>query len=147
MYMHIYRYIHVYTCVPPVVELAEAGASSALGIQLYSRHSQPHETCEQTLLHVGVLLERHVLHHWGKLGKCEGGGGRGDGREGGGMGGRGGGRRGEERRGEGDINMKYVKRNQYASNLKQTKCFQNSMPHALTWWWSPIIITLFRWLY
>ena len=98
VHAHIQVHTCMYTCVPPVVELAEAGASSALGIQLYSWHSQPHETCEQTLLHVGVLLERHVLHHWGKLGKCEGGGGRGDGRGGGG-GGREEGKRGG---GEGD---------------------------------------------
>ena len=56
-------HVHVHV-IPPVVELAETGSCSALGIQLHCRHSQPHKACEHALLHVGILLEGHVLHYW-----------------------------------------------------------------------------------
>lgn len=53
--------------VPPVVELTEAGPRPALGIQLDCGHPQPHKPSEERLLHIGVLLEGHVLDHWRKL--------------------------------------------------------------------------------
>ena len=49
--------------VPPVVELAESWPCSALGIQLDSWYSESHEPSKHTLLHVGVLLESHVLYY------------------------------------------------------------------------------------
>ena len=71
IYMYVFprsACIHdVHVHVPPVVELAEAGPCSALGIQLYCWHSKSHKACEHALLHVGVLLECHVLYYRGKL--------------------------------------------------------------------------------
>ncbi len=53
--------------VPPLVEGAEAGASSPLAVQLCHGHAQSHKPGEHRLLHVRILLEGHVLDHWRKL--------------------------------------------------------------------------------
>ncbi|TNN39069.1 hypothetical protein EYF80_050761 [Liparis tanakae] len=43
------------------------GTSSALSVQIDSRDSQAHKSGEEGLLHVGVLLEGHVLDNRGQL--------------------------------------------------------------------------------
>lgn len=43
------------------------GSRTALSIKLDSGNTQPHKSGEQRLLHVGELLESHVLNHWRKL--------------------------------------------------------------------------------
>ena len=53
--------------VSPLVELTKGGAGTPLGIQLYGRHAQPNKPSEHRLLHVGVLLEGHVLDDWREL--------------------------------------------------------------------------------
>ena len=53
--------------IPPVVELAEGRSGSALSIQLHRGDSESHKPSKHTLLHVGVLLEGHVLHNWWQL--------------------------------------------------------------------------------
>lgn len=40
---------------------------TALSIQVYGGHSQPHKSGEERLLHVGVFLEGHVLDNRGQL--------------------------------------------------------------------------------
>ena len=43
------------------------GASTALGVQVHGGHPQADEAGEEGLLHVGVLLEGHVLDDGGQL--------------------------------------------------------------------------------
>lgn len=40
---------------------------TALCVQIYGGHSQAHKSGEERLLHVGVLLEGHVLDNRGQL--------------------------------------------------------------------------------
>ena len=47
--------------LPPVVETANAGPSSTLSIKVNRWDTEPNETREERLLHVGELLEGHVL--------------------------------------------------------------------------------------
>ena len=69
---HCYRTYSYIVCVqyiriPPVVELADFRPGSALGVQLDSWNSEPDKPGKHALLHVGVLLEGHVLHNWWQL--------------------------------------------------------------------------------
>lgn len=40
---------------------------TALCIQVYGRNTKAHKSGEERLLHVGVLLKRHVLDDWRQL--------------------------------------------------------------------------------
>eukprot|EP00906_Rhabdomonas_costata_P018530 RCo027050 len=51
----------------PAVQVAQAGPHSALCVELDCGHPQPDQSGEEALVHVGILLEGHVLHHRGKL--------------------------------------------------------------------------------
>ena len=56
--------------VAPLVELAEGGAGTPLGVKLDGGHAQTHKPGKHRLLHVGVLLEGHVLDDRRQLCVC-----------------------------------------------------------------------------
>ena len=49
------------------LKLASPGSGPALGVKIHSGHAQPHQAGEHRLLHVGELLESHVLDDRGQL--------------------------------------------------------------------------------